>query len=105
MSRSVRLSAEAKSNLATIADFIAADSPANAVKWLERIEAKIEAIAKLPLRHAIAYSPTDVGREVRQSFFGVYQILYVLNGEDLVVVTVRHGARRPLTASEVKALT
>jgi plasmid stabilization system protein ParE len=105
MSRSVRLTAEAKSNLAAISDFIAADSPANAVKWLERIEAKIETIAKLPLRHAIAYSAADVGREVRQSFFGVYQILYVLNGEELVVITVRHGARRPLTPSEAKKLT
>ena len=105
MSRSVRLTAEAKSNLATIADFIAADSPPNAVKWLERIEVKIETIAKLPLRHAIAYSAADIGRDVRQSFFGVYQILYVLDGEELIVITVRHGARRPLSASEVKKLT
>ena len=105
MSRSVRLTAEAKSNLAIIADFIAADSPANAVKWLKRIEAKIETIAKLPLRHAIAYSAVDVGRDVRQSFFGVYQILYVIDGEELAVITVRHGARRPLSASEVKRLT
>jgi toxin ParE1/3/4 len=105
MGRNVRLTAEAKSNLASISDFIAADSPTNAVKWLERIEAKIEAIANLPLRHTIAYQAVDVGREVRLSFFGVYQILYVLDGEELVVITIRHGARRPLSVNEVKKLT
>lgn len=105
MSRSIRLTYEAKRNLASISDYIAADSPANALKWLERIEAKIQAISDLPMRHEIAYRTADVGREIRQSFFGVYQILYVLEGDDLIVLTIRHGARRPLSPVEIKKLT
>jgi toxin ParE1/3/4 len=105
MSRNIRLTDEAKRNLASISDYIAADSSANALKWLERIEAKIQAISDLPMRHEIAYRSSNVGREIRQSFFGVYQILYALEGDELIVLTIRHGARRPLSLGEIKTLT
>jgi plasmid stabilization system protein ParE len=104
MGRSVRLTAEALNNLAAISDYIRADSAANAKKWLKRIEAKMVAIANAPLKCEIAYPESLVGQDVRQTFLGVYVILHVLEDEELVVITVRHAARRPLSAGEVRQL-
>ncbi len=104
MGRSVRLTAEAVNDLAAISDYIRADSPANAERWLERINSKIVAVAQAPLKCEIVYPASLVGRDVRQTFLGVYAILHVVESDQLIVLTVRHAARRPLTAAEVKRL-
>lgn len=104
MGRSVRLTAEAVNNLAALSDYIRADSSANAERWLERINAKILSVSAAPLKCEIAYPASLVGRDVRRTLFGVYVILHVLEDDDLVVITVRHAARRPLSAGEVMRL-
>jgi plasmid stabilization system protein ParE len=80
MGRSVRLTAEAIDNLAAISDYIRADSPVNAVRWLKRIKSKMVAIAEAPLKCEVAYPESLVGRDVRQTFLGVYVILHAIEG-------------------------
>ena len=50
------------------------------------------------------YSPEQAGREVRQTFYGVYRILYTIAADTVYVLTVRHGARRPLEPTEIEGI-
>lgn len=105
MSRKIRLTNEAIANLVSIGDYIAAGSPANALRWIDRIESRLRTIADFPVRHEIAYGASLVGRDVRHTFVGVYRILYAIEeGEGIIVLTVRHGARQPLSPEQVREL-
>jgi mRNA-degrading endonuclease RelE of RelBE toxin-antitoxin system len=64
----------------------------------------LRSLENFPDRHEIVYRASDVGRDVRHTFFGVYRVLYTVDAEAVVVLTVRHGARRPMTADEVRRL-
>ena len=104
MSYQVRLTQEAKSNIAAISGYIAKDSPANARRWRNRIRERIGSLKDFPTRHEIIYLASLVGRDVRHTIFGVYNILYAIVESDVVVIAVRHGARQPLTPEEVRRL-
>jgi plasmid stabilization system protein ParE len=104
MRHKVRLSDEALRQIESIGDYIAQDSPQNALRWVQKIRAKIDGLANFPERHAILYTPQQSGREVRQTFYGVYRILYEIHKESVFVLTVRHGARRPIGPAEVQGI-
>jgi hypothetical protein len=59
---------------------------------------------RFPERHEVAYSVGDVGRDVRHTFYGVYRILYTIEQDTVVILSVRHAARKPLTIDEVRRL-
>lgn len=71
MAHKVRLSNEALQQIEAISDYIAQDSPRNALQWVRRIRANIESLGDFPDRHAVLYTSQQVGRDVRQSFLGV----------------------------------
>jgi plasmid stabilization system protein ParE len=104
MAHRLRITQEAKSNIAGISAYIAKDSPANARRWRLRIRERIRSLSDLPVLHEIAYPASLVGRDIRHAFFGVYRILYDVRGDDVFVLSVRHGGRRPLTPDEVRRL-
>jgi plasmid stabilization system protein ParE len=104
MALRLRVTQEAKDNVAGISAYIAKDSPANARRWRLRSRERIRSLKDLPVRHEIAYPASVVGRDVRQALFGVYRILYTVQGDDVTVLSVRHGARQPLTPDEVRKL-
>ncbi|MCG8451011.1 MAG: type II toxin-antitoxin system RelE/ParE family toxin [Pirellulales bacterium] len=102
MPLSVRLSDEALARITEISDFIAKDSPENARRWRAGIRQKIKSLDELATRHAVLYTPQQASREVRQTFYGVYRILYAIEKNSVYILTVRHGARRPMGPAEVK---
>lgn len=104
MSRKVRLTNEAVGHIAIISDYIAQDSPRNAKRWRESLRERLRSLAHFSDRHEIAYGVGEVGRDVRHTFFGVYRILYTVEADTVVVLSVRHGARKPLTPDEVRRL-
>jgi hypothetical protein len=57
-----------------------------------------------PMRHEIAYPAHVVGHDVRHTFLGVYRILYVVTEDCVTILSVRHGARQPLTPDDVRQL-
>jgi plasmid stabilization system protein ParE len=95
---------EAKDNIAEICAYIAKDSRENARRWRKLLRERLKSLKDLPMKHEIAYPAELVGWDVRHTFFGVYRILYVMRENDLAVISVRHGARTPLTAEEVRRL-
>ncbi len=42
--------------------------------------------------------------ELRQIFYGRYRILYTIAGERVQVLTIRHAARLPMTAKEIRRI-
>ncbi len=104
MCHKVRLSDEALRQIESIGDYIAQDSPRNALRWVQKIRSTIDTLGNFPERHAILYTPQQAGREVRQTFYGVYRILYEIQNETIFVLTVRHGARRPIGPAEVEGI-
>lgn len=100
----IRITSEAKLQLAAISDYIAVDSPASAQRWRMQIREHMRSLNVFPDRHEMAYRAHQVGRDIRHTFFGVYRILYAIEGETVIVLSVRHGARQPLTLEEVRQL-
>ncbi len=100
----VRLSDETLRQIEAIGDYIAHDSPQSALRWIQRIRARIDALGNLPERHVVLYTAAQAGREVRQTFYGVYRILYEIQDDTVFVLTVRHGARRPIGPDEVAGI-
>jgi plasmid stabilization system protein ParE len=104
MLHKIELSGRTRRDIEAISEYIAQDSPLNAYRWLEGVDAAFESLRNSPTRHAILYTPPQAGREVRQTFYGVYRILYEIRDETVYVLTVRHGARRPIGPAEVRGL-
>ncbi len=104
MSHKLRLTDEAVRQIETIGDYIARGSPDSARRWHICIRQRIETLSDSPERHAVLYSREQAGREVRQTFYGVYRILYTMDADTVYVLTVRHGARRPIGPTEIEGV-
>lgn len=101
----VRLSDEALEQITMVSEYIAAHSPEHAARWRSGIRAKIKSLSQFPARNAVIYTPQQArGREVRETYFGVYRILYCIETTEIVVLTVRHGARKPIGPAEVEGI-
>jgi len=100
----VRVTHEAEGHISSIERYIAEDSPENARRWRVRLRDRLRSLKDFPERHEIAYRASEVGHDVRHTFFGVYRILYTAERDSVVILGVRHGARRPLTAEDVRRM-
>lgn len=101
MAFDVVLSDEAKANIVAISDYIAQDSGENALRWEDRLRERLRSLSHSPTAHEVAYRAEVVGREIRHTFFGVYRVLYTIADASVVVLTIRHGARQPLSPDEI----
>jgi plasmid stabilization system protein ParE len=104
MPHKIRLSDEALRQITAIGDYIAKDSSDNARRWIIRLRAAIDTLCTFPKRHAVLYTAAEAGREVRQTFYGVYRILYEIQDDTVYVLTVRHGAQRPIGPAEIEGI-
>jgi plasmid stabilization system protein ParE len=104
MSHRVRITREADDQISAIKNYIAEDSPVSARRWQMGLRERLRSLKDFPERHEIAFPAGQVGRDVRHTFFGTYRILYAIDGNSVIIVSVRHGARRPLSAEEVRRI-
>jgi len=70
----------------------------------DQIAARVPCTSRCSLHPETSRTPKQAGREVRQTFYGVYRILYTIEANTVVVLTVRHGAQRPTGPTEVKEI-
>jgi plasmid stabilization system protein ParE len=104
MSHRVRITQEAEGQISAIRSYIAEESPDSARRWQIGLRERLRSLRDFPERHEIAFPASQVGRDVRHTFFGTYRILYAIDGASVVIVSVRHGARRPVSADEVRRM-
>jgi plasmid stabilization system protein ParE len=77
------------------------NSPATALRWARALRNKIDTLKTTPLRCPVDPDSDAYGEEVRVLLHGkrqkVYRILYVIRGDAVHVVAVRHAAQRSLS--------
>ena len=90
--RPLRWSRRATRDLVEIGDFIAADDPVAARRWVERLRARaaLAAVAPLGGRRVPELDRDDV----RETFLRTYRIVYRVLPKEVVVLTVSEGHRR-----------
>ena len=94
MTHEVFVTARAAADVTKACDWIARDSTAEAIRWHDRCTEAIASLAEYPRRCPVAVESESVGLDVRQLHFGRYRILFIIEGQTVKVVHVRHGARR-----------
>jgi plasmid stabilization system protein ParE len=101
---SVELSFRARRDLEQIVAYISANSPRNAARWRRRLQEKLRSLSTMPTACGLAPEDQVSGREIRQLLFGTYRVLFTIYQTKVFVLTVRHGARRLLTADELDGI-
>lgn len=75
--------------------------PLNALRWLDGLQDAIDSLREHPLRCPLAPEASYLERDIRQLIFHNHRVLFVVEGEDVVVLHVRHGSRLPATAEDL----
>jgi plasmid stabilization system protein ParE len=102
MTYRVTLQPRAERDIREAARFLLEESrsPAKALRWVRGVRAKIDTLQSSPERCPVDPDSDAYGREVRVLLFGkrrgVYRVLFVIEGDAVQVLTVRHAARRSL---------
>ncbi|HVH45226.1 MAG TPA: type II toxin-antitoxin system RelE/ParE family toxin [Labilithrix sp.] len=81
----------ALADLREIDDYIAADNPVAAERWVGRLIAKAEAAARHPMTGRIV--PEKARIDVREVFLRTYRIVYRVRESGILVLTVFEGHR------------
>lgn len=81
---------KANRDLEEIFDYIAADSPSNAVRMVKRLRDEVRALARSPYAYALR---PDLSSDARAVVAGNYLILYRIKDDQVHIERVVHGAR------------
>jgi toxin ParE1/3/4 len=71
--------------------YIAADRPAAALKWFERIVLKTESLSALPDQGRMV--PEAQRQSIREVLVNPYRVVYRREDETVVILTVQHERR------------
>ncbi len=86
----VRISAEAERDLESIGDWIARDNPARAVAFIRELSGKCLDLAEFPERFPLLAGYEE--QALRYRVHGNYLIFYRVEGEEVIVIHILHGA-------------
>lgn len=89
----------ALARVAEAADFIAEDKPEAAVRWADSVFHAVTRLERFPLSGSIV--PELRRDDVRELIHGEYRIIYRIDGDRALILTVRHG-RRLLDETDVE---
>jgi len=81
-----------------VAAFVAEHgSPEAALRWIDGLEAAIASLSEMPRRCGLAREHGAIaGHEIRQLVYGAYRLIFTIRGDELLVLHVRHAARREI---------
>lgn len=89
----VRLSASAARDISAIGNDIAADKPGAAASFVDHLIQRCQSLANAPEGYGLKPS---FGPGVRGVTIPPYIILYRIRERDILILGVRHGARKPV---------
>ena len=90
----VKFTAKARADVRAISEYIAIDSPSNAAAFVGWLEHEVMGLDRFPLRCPVASESESWGLEVRVLLVGSYRVLFTIRGVAVIVLRVRHGARK-----------
>ncbi len=91
VARSIEWTERAVADLRGIDDYIAADNPVAAERWIGRLIAKAEAAARLPMAGRVV--PEKGQHDIREVLLRTYRIVYRVRESSILVLTVFEGHR------------
>ena len=92
--------AAAEADVFEIALRIAEGSVDAALRWESGVRTAAASLVRFPRRCPVVSESAFFGREVRRLAYGSYRVLYEIKGDLVVILRVRHGARRRLGEEE-----
>lgn len=95
----------AEQELNEAADWIARDAPDTAERWFNGFVEKIVSLGEHPERCGLARENERFPFELRQLLYGRrsnYRALFTVRRNVVVVLSIRHAARRDLTTEELE---
>jgi plasmid stabilization system protein ParE len=96
----------ARDEIHEAAVWIAGHSPSAAARWLNGLERGINSLKQFPHRCALAPESEKLGVELRQYLYGRrggrYRVLFIVRGNSVIILHVRHGARHLLEPQEIR---
>lgn len=101
MSFRVVVTPEAERDLRNAVSYIRRDNVRAAAVWLKGVRNRIKSLANQPDRCPLAPESDNFDEPIRELFFGAgnrgtYRILFVVYGQNVIVIHVRHGSMLPL---------
>jgi len=91
----------ALTDLRGIRDYIAANSPHNAAKFLEKLLSQLALLETHPDAFATAREDPLVPYTLRQLVIKPYRILYRVEGKQVLILHIRHAAERNAAREEL----
>lgn len=64
------------------------------LRFVARVRTTIESLSRFPMRNPRADEAEAMRRNIRQYSVGWYRVVYEIGADAVVVLTVRHAARR-----------
>jgi len=101
MKYQVEITPSAEADVEEAYCYIRNDSPENAVKWRKKLYDAADTLSRFPDGCGLALENEFVDFEVRQKLYGNYRILFTIDGNRVIVLHVRHGARRTMSPDEI----
>ncbi len=96
MTHKVEITAQAKSEVDAAYGWIRAEAPVRAAAWRQGLLDVAQTLERFPNRCPLAPESETLAQPIRQLLYGAYRILYMVEGDTVYVLHVRHGAREPL---------
>jgi plasmid stabilization system protein ParE len=99
---------QAEADITEAFTYLGERAPEIAARWYRHIRAEIESLAEMPARCPLAPQGAKMGLELRHLLYGkrpgIYRIVFriVEDIQEVHVLAVRHGARKPLTDEDMK---
>jgi plasmid stabilization system protein ParE len=98
----VEFADQAKSDLFEIHAWIAADSAANAARWVSNLEVAIGGLDTSPERCPIAPENEEIDEfDVRHLIVGQYRVLFTVHERSVIVLHIRHASRRTAAGEQL----
>src|SRR5208282_4707421 len=101
----VIITPEAEAGLRAAYGYIREQSPQAAREWIRRARQSIRTLARHPERCPLAPEGASFDEPIRELLFGAgnrgtYRFLFVVVGQSVYIVHVRHGSMLPLSPGE-----
>lgn len=72
------------------------EAPDASLHWYEGLLEAIKSLSRNPLRCSLAPENLLFKEEIRHLIYGRYRIIFKVREKTVFVLTIRHGARKPL---------
>ena len=90
MTRRIRKTSHAKSDIRSIAQWIAQGGVDAALRWIDELDAKLQKLLEMP---GSGTDRSELWPDMRSSPFGNYLVFFKPTPDGITVMRVLHGAR------------